>query len=73
MDAGYLSQYFTGVGVKSVTATEVDPTVSRGHEFQGVDGFRTFLGALGERAQLPVKWVWLSDEEAPLVLPLSGT
>lgn len=73
MRAGFLSQYFVGVGVKGMTGTEIDPGVSRGHEFQGVDSFRAFLGTPAEKVQVPVKWVWLSDEEAPLVLPLTGT
>lgn len=73
MEAGLLSQYFAGVGVKTVTGTEVDPTVSRGHEFQGVDSFRAFLGTPSDRISVPVKYVWLSDEEPPFVLPLAGT
>lgn len=73
MQAGSLSEYFAGVGVKTVTGTEVDSTVSRGHEFQGVDTFRAFLGTPAEKTRVPVKWVWLSDEAPPLVLPLEGT
>ena len=73
MQAGSLSQYFVAVSVKSVTGTEVDPLVSRGHEFQGVDDFRAFLGTPAERTRIEVKWVWLSDEEPPLALPLTGT
>lgn len=73
MNSGSLSEYFAGVGVKTVTGTEVDPAVSRGHEFQGVDTFRAFLGTPAEKTRVPVKWVWLSDEEPPLVLSLEGT
>ena len=56
-----------------LSGTEVDPTVSRGHEFQGVDSFRAFLGTPAEKIRVPVQWVWLSDEEAPLVLQGEGT
>lgn len=73
MQAGSISQYFVGSGVKSVTGTEVDPSVSRSHEFQGVDSFRAFLGTPADKIQTPVKWVWLSDEEAPLVIAQPGT
>lgn len=73
MKAGSLSQYFAGAGVKTVTATEIDPSVSRGHEFQGVDAFRVFLGAPVDKMKVPVRWVWLSDEEAPLVTSQLGT
>src|SRR4051794_38495145 len=71
--SGSLSEYFAGVGVKSVTGTEVDPSVSRGHEFQGVDTFRAFLGTPAKKVSVPIKWIWLSDDEAPLMLPLTGT
>lgn len=73
MQAGSLSEYFAGVGVKSVTGTEIDPKVSRGHEFQGVDSFRAFIGEPADKTRVPVKWVWLSDEEPPLVLAGEGT
>jgi hypothetical protein len=73
MQAGSLSQYFAGVGVKRVTGTEIDPRVSRGHEFQGVDSFRAFLGTPSDKMRVPVKWVWLTDAEPPFVLPLEGT
>lgn len=73
MKSGSLSQYFAGVGVKTVTGTEVDTEVSRSHEFQGVDSFRAFLGLPAEKTRVPVKWVWLSDEEPPLVLSGEGT
>lgn len=73
MQSGSLSQYFAGVGAKTLTGTEVDPAVSRGHEFQGVDSFRAFLGTPAEKTRVPVQWVWLSDEEPPLVLQAEGT
>lgn len=73
MQSGSLSHYFAGVGVKTVTGTEVDPEVSRSHEFQGVDSFRAFLGLPADKVRVPVKWVWLSDEEPPLVLAGEGT
>lgn len=73
MKSGSLSQYFAGIGVKSVTGTEVDPHVSRGHEFQGVDSFRAFLGTPADKTIVPVKWVWLSDDEPPLVVPVTAT
>jgi hypothetical protein len=73
MQAGSLSEYFAGVGVKTVKGTEVDPKVSRGHEFQGVDAFRAFLGTSGSKARMPVKWAWLSDEEGPSIVSADGT
>lgn len=71
---GYLSGYFIGAGAKILRGTEVDPTVSRGHEFQGVDIFRAFVGTPDEREKIPVTYLWMDDEqEAPLRLELTGT
>jgi hypothetical protein len=73
MQPGSLSQYFRGVGAKELTGTEIDPAVSRGHEFQGVDTFRAFLGTPAEKTSLPVQYVWLSDDEPPLTLNSTAT
>ena len=71
---GYLSGYFIGAGAKILRGTEVDPKVSNGHEFQGVDIFRAFVGTPAEREKIPVTYIWLDDEqEAPLRLDLTGT
>lgn len=73
MERGALSDYFVGVGVKELSGTEVDPDVSRGHELQGINAFRRFLGENAKGETLPLTYVWLSDEEPPRVLPLFGT
>lgn len=73
MKQGSLSDYFVGVGAKVLKGTEVDPAVSRGHELQGVNDFRAFLGSPTEKTKLPVSYIWLSDDEAPERLDLAGT
>jgi hypothetical protein len=71
---GYLSEYFAGAGAKVLRGTEVDPAVSRGHEFQGVDAFRVFLGTPATKEQVPVTYIWMDDEqEEPIRLELHGT
>lgn len=71
--SGSLSDYFVGVGVKSLSSTEVDPNVANGHELQGIAQFRRFLGEGSQRDELPVTYVWLSDEEPAVSLELTGT
>jgi len=73
MKQGSLSDYFEGVGVKVLRGTEIDPNVSHGHELQGIDDFRAFLGTPSAKTTLPVSYVWLSDDEEPQRLDLSGT
>ncbi|MBR2125194.1 MAG: hypothetical protein IJ943_00490 [Akkermansia sp.] len=61
---GHLSKYFKGVCVKRLSATESDPTVSHGHEFQGVRAFVDLFGKPtdGEKIVLPARFIYLSDE-----------
>jgi len=66
MKRGSLSTYFAGMGVKSLSATEIDPKVSRGHELQGVDAIQAFLGVPSEKRRIPARYVWLSDDDEPL-------
>jgi hypothetical protein len=73
MKQGSLSDYFVGAGVKVLKGTEVDPTVSRGHELQGVSDFKAFLGSPAEKMKLAVTYVWLADDAEPLSATLNGT
>lgn len=72
-----LSDYFIGVSVKTLAPTEVDPAVSRGHEFQGIQSFQKFLGPppKGVRAKriYPATYLWLTDDQAPVRLDLTAT
>ena len=62
---GYLSSHFLGAGAKTLRATEVDLKTSKGHEFQGVDIFRTFVGAPEGREKIAVTYMWMDDSGAP--------
>ncbi|MBB4953778.1 hypothetical protein H4S14_001838 [Agrobacterium vitis] len=73
MKQGGLSDYFVGVGAKTLKGTEIDPKVSRGHELQGISDFRAFLGSPSEKTKIDVTYVWLSDEEPPVSLSMTGT
>ncbi|WP_018183109.1 type II restriction endonuclease [Kaistia granuli] len=70
---GSLSEYFVGAGAKVLKDTEVNPQVSNGHELQGVDTFRAFLGAPAQKQTIPITYVWLSDDADPVTLQLNGT
>jgi hypothetical protein len=73
MKQGDLSEYFVGAAAKVLRDTEVNPLVSNGHELQGINRFRKFLGDTANNDVLPVTYVWLSDDEPPSSLPLVGT
>lgn len=58
---GDFRKMFAGVAWKRLTAHEVDPAVSNGHEFQGVNKLRAILGS--EAAQrLPTTYMLLRDD-----------
>ena len=67
--SGKLSDFFKGVVLKKLTPTEVDPSVSHGHEYQGVKAFIEVFGAPenGETIYLDFKYLYLSDEETNLI------
>ena len=73
MKKGALSDQFIGAGAKVLKGTEVDPAVSHGHELQGINRFRQFIGDRVENDVLPVTYVWLNDDAEPVSLPLTGT
>jgi len=66
---GVLSDLFNGAGAKNLTAVEVDRFRSNQHEFQGVSGFRAFLGTPAEKQTFPAAFWWLTDseDEAPII------
>jgi hypothetical protein len=66
---GILADLFVGAGAKFLSAVEVDRFRSNQHEFQGVGGFRAFLGTPAEKQTFPATFWWLpdSEDEAPVV------
>jgi len=60
--------------VKTLRGTEVDRHISHGHELQGVDDFRVFLGSPAEKKKIRVTYIWLADDdEEPLRVSAEGT
>jgi hypothetical protein len=62
MKKGYLSEYFTGVAAKMLSAVEADPGVSNQHEFNGVSRLKWILGT--EKRSMLARFVYLSDDDA---------
>ena len=44
MKRGYLSEFFSGVAAKKLSAVEVDPNTSNQHEFNGVSRLKKIFG-----------------------------
>ncbi|MCK9528595.1 MAG: type II restriction endonuclease [Syntrophales bacterium] len=63
MKKGYLSQYFEGVAVKTLSTVEADVLTSNQHEFNGVEGLRNILGEPEGKERYPAKFLYLTDSE----------
>lgn len=63
MKFGILADHFEGAGAKYLTEVEVNKARSNQHEFQGVSGFRTFLGTPAEKKTYHATFFWLTGEE----------
>jgi hypothetical protein len=57
-----LSQYFSGVVVKRLTAVEADTARSHQHEFNGVAGMKRILGA--EKQTFKAQFEYISDDDS---------
>lgn len=60
MRKGCLSEYFTGVIAKRLSAVEAHPERSNQHEFNGVEPLKTLLG-LERQADKSTRFVWFGD------------
>lgn len=68
MKQGHLSQYFTGVAVKRLSAVEADFFRSHQHEFNGVEGLKRLFGQATEKQTFPARFIYLSDhDDEPVV------
>lgn len=66
MKQGYLSEYFKGVAVKTLSAVEADAARSNQHEFNGVTDLKKLFGK--SRRTYEAKFIYLSDnDDEPVV------
>jgi len=63
MKFGVLADLFEGAGAKVLTEVEINRQRSNQHEFQGVSGFRAFLGTPTEKRTFPATFYWLGGDE----------
>lgn len=68
MKAGHLSEYFTGVGAKRLSAVEADLFRSHQHEFNGVDGLKKIFGPANGKEKFEARFIYLNDhDDEPVV------
>lgn len=67
-----LKDYFLGVAAKRLKPVEADANTSNQHEFNGISSFHSVVG--DDRRTFDTVFMYLADEEAPVVTPvLSST
>ncbi len=68
MKQGHLSEYFTGVAAKRLSAVEADYFRSHQHEFNGVEALKRLFGQATGKQTYPARFIYLSDhDDEPVV------
>jgi hypothetical protein len=68
MKRGHLSQYFTGVAAKRLSAVEADVLRSHQHELNGVEGLKRLFGPATGKQSYPARFLCLNDrDDEPVV------
>lgn len=62
-----LTEYFTGVSIKRLSAVESNPEVSNQHEFNGAKPIVDLLGIPEEKIRIQCQWLYFGDEEEDLL------
>lgn len=60
MKRGFLSDYFTGIAMKRLSAVEANVEVSNQHEFNGVKTLQTIFGPAKQK--LDARFIWFGEE-----------
>jgi hypothetical protein len=68
---GHLSEYFEGVGVKTLSLVDTTPSRSHQHEVGTTREMRRFLGC--ERRRFSVTYLWLGGEQESITDTASAT
>lgn len=64
MKAGHLSEYFTGIAAKRLSAVEADVFRSNQHEFNGVEALKRIFGSATGKQKFPAKFIYLTDHDS---------
>lgn len=68
MKAGYLSEFFTGVAMKTLSAVEADAARSRQHEYNGNIDLRRVFGKAKGKQVFQARFIYLNDsDDEPVV------
>ena len=63
MKSSYLSEFFSGVALKTLSAVEADLVRSHQHEFNGVEGLKKLFGQAVGKQKFDAKFIYLTDHD----------
>jgi hypothetical protein len=63
MKAGYLSEFFSGVVMKRLSAVEANTARSNQHEYNGTKELIRLFGKATARHEFPAKFIYLTDDD----------
>ena len=63
MKAGYLSEYFTAIAAKQLSAVEADFSRSHQHEFNGSEPLKKMFGRSAEKQIFQARFIYLTDND----------
>jgi energy-coupling factor transporter ATP-binding protein EcfA2 len=66
MPQPFLSQYFSGVALKTLTAVEASTAASNQHEYNGNRDLVGLFGKATSKHRFPARFVYVSDKNGPL-------
>lgn len=72
MKTGFLSDHFTGIGMKVLTAVDANPKSSNQHEVTGSQALRSILGDEPRKqtvptGRFPAIFIWLSGDQESII------
>jgi hypothetical protein len=74
MKPGYLSEFFSGVAIKTLSAVEADTARSHQHELNGAKALMTLFGPATDKHRFEALFIYLSDsDDEPVVTRSSLT
>src|SRR5258708_38601323 len=71
MKAGYLSEFFSSVAMKMLSAVEADQARSNQHEYNGDKGLMKVFGPATEKQKFEALYIYLSDGDSEPVVSKS--
>jgi hypothetical protein len=71
MKAGYLSEFFSGVAMKTLSAVEADQARSNQHEYNGDKGLMKVFGEATDKHKFEALYIYLSDGDSEPVVAKS--